>query len=231
MHTFRWSASDQRWIVDHGDRQWVARCIAVGWRAFHRAWGDPPLSFRFGDHWLSNDAVRQLDSLGCAVDVTVEAGIRSAPRMIDSEGSTGELPDYRGVPRVPYRPSRRDFRQPGGWRPRRLWHLPVTTGCINAKPVIPSVVEDARAMVHLNLGLDPGWIRGILDAALASEPVVVTVLRSGDVAMADGIERLRANLEHLANHSAIEHRELVDPLTAVRRLMAEVGDAPAATAG
>jgi hypothetical protein len=81
--------------------------------------------------------------------------------------------------------------------------------------------EDGHDMVHLNLALDPGWIRGILDAALETEPVVVSVLRSGDLAAPLALDHLRTNLEHLTDHAAIDRRELVDPLTAVCRTAAE----------
>jgi hypothetical protein len=221
VHAFRWSGD--RWVSDHADRSWVAHCIAAGWLAFRRSWGDDPQAFRFGDRWLSNDAVRQLETLGCAVDVTVEAGMPGVPRIAVAETATGELPDYRAVPRYPFRPSRDDFRVPAIRRPRKLWLLPVTTGCINAKPVIPATVEKAHDMVHLNLALDPGWIRGILDAALETEAVVVSVLRTGDVASPGALTSLQANVEHLANHRSIERRELVDPLTAVQRLLAAGG--------
>ena len=215
VHGFRWSEEREGWITDHADAGWVGRCIATGWSAFTDSWGAPPRSFRFGDRFLCNSAVRQLERLGCRVDLTVEAGMHPVPRLVAAESATGELPDYRRVPRRPYRPSRLDFRRTG-WPARRLWHLPVSTGCINAKPVIPPRVESGHAMVHLNLALDPGWIRGILDACLAEDAVVVSVLRTGDLAVPAARDRLGANLEHLATHPAMGERPIVVPEQAVR---------------
>jgi hypothetical protein len=215
VHAFRWSDDHASWITDFANAPWVARCVSVGWRAFRAAWRGNPDAFRFGDRWLSNAVVHQLERLGCTVDVTIEAGMPPMERMVATERSSGGVQDYRTVPRHPYRPSRADFRRPGGWLPRRLWHLPVSSGCVNLKPVIPLLVEDRHDMVHLNLGLDPGWICGILDAAFEAGGCVVSVARTGDLADERAADHFRTNLHHLVEHPALAECELMRPDRAV----------------
>ena len=216
LHVHAWRADGSgEWVADHGDHRWVAHCLRLGHATFTRAWGQPPRTFRFGDRFLSDGLVRLLARLGFDYDLTLEPGMRAARANVATEAATGELPDLSTVSRRPYRPSRRDFRRPARWLPRRLWHLPVTTGCINCgSAVIPRRVEDHHAMVHLNLALDPGWIRGILDAAFG-EPLVVSVARTGDAVLAGAAARFGANLEHLAEHPALAGTAFVTPAEAV----------------
>jgi hypothetical protein len=220
VHAFRWVAENRMWITDHANADWVEHAVAVGVRAFREARGQAPRSFRFGDRFLSNRVVAQLAALGVAVDVTVEAGAPPVFQIKQDEIATGELPDYRKVARRPYRPSRRDFRRPAFLLPRRLTLLPVSTGCINAKPVVPPRVEDDHAMVHLNLALDPGWIRGIWDAVVETDAVVVSVLRTGDLVEPRSLENLQVNLEHLASHAAVPELSFENPDHAVRSFVA-----------
>lgn len=220
VHAFRWLAEKETWLTDHANADWVEHAVAVGVRAFREARGQAPRSFRFGDRFLSNQLVAQLAALGVAVDVTVEAGAPPVPQIKQGEAATGELPDYRSVTRRPYRPSRRDFRRAGFVLPRRLTLLPVSTGCINAKPVVPQRVEDGHAMVHLNLGLDPGWIRGIWDAVVETDAVVVSVMRTGDLVDPRMLENLQVNLEHLASHAAVPDLSFEKPAEAVRSFVA-----------
>lgn len=216
VHAWRHRPEAGGWVAEHGDAAWVDFCVRSSHSAFRAAWGQSPHAFRFGDHWLSDGLVRTLGRLGFRYDLTIEPGAQPAAALVPGERSSGALPDFRSAPRRPYRPSRRDFRRPARWWPRRLWHVPVTTGCINCGPaVIPARVEDHHAMVHLNLGLDPGWVRGILDATLAAEPLVVSVARTGDAMLAGAPERFRANLEHLAAHPALAERAFVTPAEAV----------------
>jgi hypothetical protein len=220
VHAFRWLEDQRRWLVDHADAAWVEHSIALGWEAFRDTWGVAPTCFRFGDRFLSNRVVRQLAALGVAIDLTVESGAAAIEQVKLGEGSTGSIPDYRSAPRRPYRPSRRDFRRPASFWPLPITLLPVSTGCINAKPVVPPNVEDGHAMVHLNLGLDPGWIRGIFDAVVEADPVIVSVVRSGDLADSRARDNVLANLDHIATHPAARDLDFVDPGRAVASLRA-----------
>ncbi len=138
--------------------------------------------------------------------------------MVPGENATGALPDFRLAPRLPYRPSRSNYLEPGRFlRRRRLWIVPVSTGCVNG-PALPAEVSLDQDFVHLNLGLDPAWIRHILDGVMdGKEPVVVSVARSGDLASPLGRERFRENLEYVAAHPGIAGRAFEGPREAVSR--------------
>ena len=84
-------------------------------RAFERTFGRPCRIHRFGDRWSSPPALRALDRLGVAVDLTVEPGQRGAARMDATRPATGRIPDYRA--------ERSEPRKVGDG----LWSLPLSS--------------------------------------------------------------------------------------------------------
>jgi hypothetical protein len=215
VHAFRWNVEAERWVSDHGAPRWVERCVADSVAAFVAAWGYRPRDFRFGDRWLSNRVVAQLERLGVRHDLTIEPGIGAIPGMVPDELSTGGLPDYRRAPRRPYRPLPSDYRVPGRWPfRRRLWMLPVSTGCVNG-PALPEGTDPQHDFVHLNLGLRPDWIGHLLDQLLDREPIVVSVARNGDAGRPEGRANLLENLERLATHPAVATRVFTTPAGAI----------------
>ena len=215
VHAWQWRPEEDAWVAAHGDPRWVRRCVAFGAAAFGAARRRPLRAFRFGDRWLSNPTVAQLARLGVRYELTVEPGMREAPGMVPSERSTGALPDTREAPRRPYRPSLADYRRPGRWLRRRLWELPVSTGCVNG-PALPARFEPQHDVVHLNLGLRPEWVRHLLDGLLAApEPIVVSVARTGDAESPAGLASLVENLGYLAEHPAIAARVFATPPEAI----------------
>jgi hypothetical protein len=93
--------------------------------------------------------------------------------------------------------------------------VPVTTACVNG-PALPATVGDSHDMVHLNLGLRGEWIGLILDAVLGvDQPVVTSVLRTGDLTSPAAHAALVENLERLAEHPRIAERSFTDPAGAV----------------
>ena len=215
VHAYRWDEVTPGWVTDHGDPQWVERCVADGVRAFVAAWGHPPRAFRFGDRWLSNRVISQLARLGVRQDLTLEPGTKAIPALRPSERTTGSLPDFRHAPRHPYRPANADYRVEGQWPfRRRLWMLPVSTGCVNGPP-LPNRIEPRHDFVHLNLGLSPEWIRHLLDGLLEAEPIVVSVARTGDALHPEGRANLLENLERLATHAGMAQRVVTSPAKAI----------------
>ena len=129
IHTHAWQWDDEAgdWVADHGNPEWVGKCLEESLATFRGATGRPARIFTHGDHFLSNDVVRRLDRAGIECDLTLEPGQGPLPQMRSGERATGSLPDLFSAPRVPYRPSRRNFMRPGIWRQRRMWMAPVTT--------------------------------------------------------------------------------------------------------
>ena len=217
-HAYRWQEPEREWISDHGNEDWIDGEVSRASAAFVRALGSLPDAFRFGDRWLSNRLVERLERLEIRYDLTLEPGLRSVPALVPGEKATGFLPDFRFAPRFPYRPSRANYLEPGRFlRRRRLWIVPVSTGCVNG-PALPADVRPEQDFVHLNLGLDPAWIRHILDGVMdGKEPVVVSVFRTGDLASPLARERFLENLEYVAAHPGTANREFVGPREAVSR--------------
>lgn len=185
VHPFRWDAAG--WISDYGDPAWVRHCIRVAVEGYADARGKRATLFRFGDRWMSNDALDELERHGIEVDLSLEPGSRRAARMVAAERSSGELPDLRRVPRSPYRPSRRNYKRPPLFgRPRNIWELPITTA-----PVYKSWSAEH---IPLNLGLRPEWIRRILET---DADVLVSVARTGDLANQEALAAFEANLGQL----------------------------------
>ena len=217
-HAYRWLESERVWISDHANADWIDAAVSRACSAFARALGSLPESFRFGDRWLSGRLVERLDRLGIRHDLTLEPGLRPVPALVPGEKATGSLPDFRLAPRFPYRPSRSNYLEPGRFlRRRRLWIVPVSTGCVNG-PALPAEASADHDFVHLNLGLDPVWIRHILDGVMEEgEPVVVSVARTGDLASPLGREQFRENLEYVASHPGLADRVFEGPRQAVSR--------------
>jgi hypothetical protein len=120
-----------RWIDDCGNSGWVAECLGESVEAFRQAFGASPRIMRFGNYWLSTDAINQAETLGVLYDLTLEPGrksIVSADRQLQS----GPTPDLSSVPRVPYVPSRNDFGIPETYGNRRnIWMIPLTSAYLS----------------------------------------------------------------------------------------------------
>jgi hypothetical protein len=197
VHTHAWRKRAESWIADHGDTAWVRYCVAESLDAFEQAHGRPARMFRFGDHFQSNDVVRYLERRGVRYELTLEPGKPAAPALREGECSTGGLPDYTGLPRQPYFPSRLDYRRPGRWWPRRVRMIPVSTGCVDGDGVLP---KSGGRYVHLNLAVDHVWMARICEGLLAdpSTTHVCWVARTGDYAFPAYRANFRANLDYLA---------------------------------
>src|SRR5215831_2866586 len=105
-HAWRWDATRNRWITDHGNQNWIKHCIETSFQAFQTAFGRRCLSFRFGDHWMNTETIDLLESLGVEFEMTAEPGRKAAPGLMPKELYTGMLPDYSTTPTSPFKPSR-----------------------------------------------------------------------------------------------------------------------------
>jgi hypothetical protein len=135
VHTYRWSDKEGGWLDDCGNPEWVSECLRSSVESFKKVFGEPSRSLRFGNFWLSTQAINEAESLGLEFDLTVEPGLRPSPRSVGkpprSVGKppkSGPSPDYYRVPRVPYQPSRDDFHKPArdGY-PRTIRMVPLTS--------------------------------------------------------------------------------------------------------
>jgi hypothetical protein len=66
-----------------------------------------------------------LEKLGVRFDFTTQPGLS---RKTLEDPHSGSFPNYNGLPRHPYRPSKNSFTTPATHEPRGLWEIPLSTG-------------------------------------------------------------------------------------------------------
>jgi hypothetical protein len=126
-HAWRWDRTAGDWVSDHADNDWVNECATTSFEAFRDVFGEPPPCHKFGGSFMSTSLMNLVRELGASLDFTLEPGEPGGHS--DAEGvTTGLLPDFRDVPRVPYRPDRSDFRRPATGTDEPFWTMPLTSG-------------------------------------------------------------------------------------------------------
>lgn len=227
-HAWRWDEDSRCWIADHGNQQWIDHCLRVSFEAYRRAFGRACASFRFGDHWMSNETMDLLESLGAQFDLTIEPGRIARPAQCLSEKYTGTLPDYVSAPRRPYRPSRRDFRAHHPGHERGLWAIPLSTGkepgrFTGVKRAAQALGIDLRKRndtVPLNLSLGPPLFRALVDSwlAAAGEKYLALIVRTNDCLPRCSEANVVENLNSLLSHPLAGRFKFSRPAEAIRLL-------------
>ena len=226
VHAWRWNRDGGRWVIDHGDQEWIAHCVRVALDAYHAALGRPCVSLRFGDHWMNNETMRLLEDLGIQFDLTIEPGVKAMPGMVRGEMHTGSLPDYTDALRRPYHPSRADFRRES--RERRgsgLWTIPLSTG--RRRLPFPGVERAVWALGFaqsrpLNFALKPARFTEFMNGVLErdGEPYLAPVVRT-DVGVEPALmARMEDNLQFILSHPLVERFQFVTPAEAIALLTA-----------
>lgn len=100
-HAWRWDEGERRWISDHGDQEWIERCVRTSFDVFRAVRGRGAELFRFGDGWINAATLDLLESLGVRIDLTLEPG-HGAADTLTGEKMTGRIPDRRGFSLEPF---------------------------------------------------------------------------------------------------------------------------------
>jgi hypothetical protein len=208
VHPFR-RIGGGAWRQDFTDEPAICDMVAAGVELYERTLGRPRY-FRMGEGWLSDAIVSRLEALGVEYDLTVEPGF--GPRPFPAP-DIGTMADYRGAPRLPYRPSRHDVRTPDELGGRALRIVPVSTACLDHPPVLHPASE-AHRVEKLHLSFDPAFIRPFIDVALASGGLTVAVTRTGDLAWS---KHLLGNFDYLLGHADLDNVAVEPPASAVER--------------
>lgn len=216
IHLWRWNEKDSRWFNDFADRQWIADSLDVSLKAFESIFGHPPEMARFGDRWLSQQAVDLMIAAGIRYDLTVEPGLPGGGIHDDSHAS-GTLPDYRCAPRFPYHPRAGSYLEPSSQPTQgRLWMIPVSTTppgwrLVRRSPYI------LRASRSPNLALSASYVWPHLENELAKpgRAPLVTVFRSGDLSVAKFRRNFDLTTSRLARHPGLKYCEFTDPAGAI----------------
>ncbi len=230
-HAFRWNAEERRWVIDHGDQEWVEHCVRSSFTAYEEALGRRCRSFRFGDRWMNNETMQLLESLGTQFDLTIEPGIRDTEQVNSKERVTGPLPDYVLAPKTPFRPSRKDFRRSGNGNSLHLWSIPLSTGqrlIIKAGPLatIRQAVSKFRwrhQPLSLNLGIPNIEFTTILNRLLAEDSTtyLAPVARTDVGTRPELTGKLKQNVDALLSHPQVARFVFVRPEGAIALLRSE----------
>ena len=226
-HAWRWDRGGSKWVIDHGDQNWVEQCVRTSFAAYRSALSRDCHSFRFGDRWMNNETVDLLESLGVKFDLTLEPGRYLSPVL--EESHTGSLPDYRAVPTWPYRPARDDFRRRGGNAARELWVIPLSTGrfwigrFVAMKRVAQAVginLQPRHETTPLFFNLPTPLFQLMTNELLSAwrNVVLVPVLRSDAGASSACIANMQRNAEFLLSHPLINRLRFVTPHDAIELL-------------
>ncbi|MGI9600898.1 MAG: hypothetical protein ACR2QE_03365 [Acidimicrobiales bacterium] len=209
-HAFRWDDQLDRWVSDHDDQDWVDQCVIESCAAFEASFGRPPRHFRFGDRFMSDRTLDLLVELGVRFDLTQEPDKLPTASLNPGEVTTGLLPDYRGVPRAPFRPSRSDFRRPARWLGRPLWEVPVTAQRLPGAPAD----SDSKA---LNLASPSAAFQAVMEQVLAGpDPHLVMVSRTNMTTDSRFRPRFLETLDYLMAHPRRHRFRFVTPDELVR---------------
>jgi hypothetical protein len=226
-HAWRWDDPHQRWVIDHGDQEWVEHCMRVSFEAFEKAFGRPCRSFRFGDHWMNNETMDLLETMGVEFDLTIEPGRDTDPQLRKGELHTGSFPDYTAAPRFPYRPSRHDFRKHKGGAHRGLWAIPLNTGKMPGRfPVVKQAIKALGFYSHkdhpvpLNLSVSGRQFREMLTKLMTGKSLsyLTPVMRSDGCLTRRSKADVERNLNFLLSHPLASDFRFVTPAAAIKLL-------------
>jgi len=222
VHLWRWSEKNSTWFNDFADRTWVADSLALSIKSFEGIFGRRPEMARFGDRWLSQQAVDLMIEAGIRYDLTVEPGLPGGG-IHDDRHATGTLPDYRGAPRFPYQPRTGNYLEASSTlKQDGMWMIPVSTTppgwrLVRRSPYI------MRASRSPNLALSSSYVWPHLQKELATpgRAPLVTVFRSGDLSVAGFRRNFDSTTRQLARHPALRYCEFTDPANAIESWLRE----------
>lgn len=166
---------------------------------------------------MSNRMMGILDELGILCDLTLEPGHGAVRTLSPTDRMTGWIPNYRGVPQAPYRPSRWNYKREGRRRPRNIWVLPVSTGRPHGE--IAGLPYPAPRRLTMILGFPFPALRQILEQRLDNaRPHVVALARTDVTLNPSTREQLDLFFDHLIEHPLRERFVFGTPLETLGRL-------------
>lgn len=216
-HAYRWNDASGTWTLDYGDTEWVERCVRMSCDSFAAAFGRPCQTFRFGDRWISHEAVQLLEALGIRYELTLEPGLPGGGFGRHGDRVTGSLPDLTHVPTRPYHPSTDDFRRPGT-RSSGLCLVPLSTARVRpvwwrrtASRLLGRGIPPMSSTLLLSHA--PQLFRRIVQDVLArpGTPYLAMALRCNAAASPRLVRRITANLETLRRHPLASQFTWVTP--------------------
>ena len=246
-HAWRFCPCCQRWLEDFSDQQWVEQCVRVSFDAYADAFGTSCHAFRFGSRWLSSAAPALLEQLGVRYELTVEPGRLAQPPFVNATRVTAWLPSYRGVPRMPYRPSRFDFRKPDAARTDGPWMIPLSTVRKSLGPLrgvlhgllrrtetlyrsgpgnhgvssrLARTLARCDAHTTLMMGVSPEAFRRMVERILGTggAPYLAISMRASSGDNSQSVRNVTENFNYLLSSALLNRLVFVTPREALARL-------------
>jgi hypothetical protein len=221
-HAWRWDAERKRWLTDNGNQEWINHCIHTSFEAFQNAFRRPCLSFRFGDHWMNNETIDLLESLGVEFEMTPEPGRKAALGLMPNEMYTGSLPDYSTTPTSPFKPARHDFREADHTGARNLWVIPLSTDTavgrfVRLKQTAKALGIDLYEADQLNLSHHHAQFRNMMDSLLnvRLKSYLAPAIKTDALIYPPARAHLERNVEFLLSHPSLRHFRFVTPAEAI----------------
>jgi hypothetical protein len=184
------------WIADFSDELWIENCVKNAHQAFYDHFNFSPTYFSFGDHFMTDRLLTQLEDLGFRCDVTMHPNRPRIKRFVEKELSVGFLPGFENTPRKPFKPSYKDFTKPIKDDERRIWQIPIT--------VASSKTPDQDYPEKLLLGIPFDKIPKIIEDGLSLPyPYLLAEMRT-DVRMDKyNCTQFELALEYLLHHPSV----------------------------
>ena len=210
VHTYRWDIKRQTWVVDHADQAWADYCVQTSFSAYRDFFKARCEFFRFGDKWISDATLNLVERLGARFDLTLEPGLFAATSIMKTEISTGSLPDFIGVPKVPYRRSKTNFRVADPSNKDGLWMIPLSTGVAGGMSgylqkcyhLIRYPGVDRQPVFTLNLMHRSFTFLRVVNHLLGSldKPYLAFIIQTSMLLRRDYAENMRKNFEKILSH-------------------------------
>ena len=227
-HAYRWVKTDNDWLVDHADQEWVDHCVEMSFAAYKNVFGRTCDSFRFGASWINDATLRLVEKLGARFDLTLEPEYVNDWSYEGYRRYRGSYLDYECVPRMPYRPSHDDLRRPDPERKEGIWMIPTSTGKITyrygrterllRRIFKPSDLKPRR--ITLNLAYGPNRFRIITEELLRclERPYFAFVMRTDALSSPQQMKNVEACFDILLNHPRARQFVFSTPAEALRIL-------------
>lgn len=165
------------WLADFSDATWINHCVNMAHHTFINSFARQPKCFSFGEGYMSDKVLTQLESLEYRCDLSMYPGRQALQTIAKEIKSSGWLPDYRATPRHPFKPSRKDFTRPIDNDERNLWEIPVSV------QIVESGQNEDKGEQKLLFGMPFQRIPNIVEQNLVfSNPYLQAVMRT-DVRM------------------------------------------------
>ena len=210
VHVHAWRPDQMHepssWVADFSDSAWIAECINTAHNAFIKHFKRVPVYFSFGDHFMSQEVLTQLESLGYKADISMYPGRPLMQRFVEKERAKGWLPGFLHTPRHPFKPSLSDWRRPNtdqASNSMTIWEIPVSVADL---PHLqnPEVLMSEKLLIGIP---SERAIHVIEENLSSSNPFLLAEMRTDVRLDAYNRSQFDKTIDYLINHPRIQEMQ------------------------